>query len=103
MTYLKRTKQRPKTVPWWDSELEMLRNKICALKRRFTRTLDPVVKAEKKLAYKICRAKFRRTLSTKRDRSWAEFCEEVSSLNAYAFPYKISANKVSSPLVIESI
>ncbi|GBM50184.1 Retrovirus-related Pol polyprotein from type-1 retrotransposable element R1 [Araneus ventricosus] len=103
MTYLNLTKQRPKTVPWWDAELEMLRNKTCALKRRFTHTLDPVVKAEKKLTYKICRAKFHRTLSTKRDRRWAEFCREVSNLNAYALPYKICANKVSRPLVIGSI
>ncbi|GBM65132.1 Retrovirus-related Pol polyprotein from type-1 retrotransposable element R1 [Araneus ventricosus] len=102
-TYLELTKQRSNTVPWWDAELETLRNKTSALKRRFTRTLNSVVKSEKKLAYKICRAKFRRTLSTKRDRSWAEFCREVSSLNAYTLLYKICANKVSRPLVIGSI
>ncbi|GBN03723.1 hypothetical protein AVEN_164042-1 [Araneus ventricosus] len=72
-TYLKLTKLRPKTVPWWDAELEMLRNKSSALKRPFTRTLYHVGKADKKAAYKICRAKFRRTLSIKRDKSWAEF------------------------------
>ncbi|GBN06999.1 hypothetical protein AVEN_87475-1 [Araneus ventricosus] len=102
-TDLKYTKRRPKTVPWWDAELEMLRNKTSALKRRFTRTLDPVVKADKKAAYKICRAKFRRTISIKRDKSWAELCREVYSLDEYALPYKICANEVCRPLVIGSI
>ncbi|GBN42415.1 Putative protein in type-1 retrotransposable element R1DM [Araneus ventricosus] len=102
-TYLKLTKLRPKTVPWWNAEFEMLRNKTSALKRRFNRTLDPVVKADKRAIYKICRVKFRRTLSIKRDKSWAEFCREVSSQNEFALPYKICANKVCRPLVIRSI
>ncbi|GBN95466.1 hypothetical protein AVEN_29596-1, partial [Araneus ventricosus] len=102
-TYLKFTKPRLKTVPWWDAELETLRNKTCALKRRFHRALDPAVKAIKKAEFRICRAKFRRMLSIKRDKSWSEFCMEVSSLNEYALPYKICANKVRRPLVIGSI
>ncbi|GBM64222.1 hypothetical protein AVEN_167252-1 [Araneus ventricosus] len=102
-TYLKYTKRRPKTVPWWDAELETLRNKTCALKRRFSRILDPVVKADKNAEYKMCRDKFRRTLSIKRDKSWSDFCREVSSLNEFALPYKICANKVCSPLVIGNI
>ncbi|GBN08396.1 hypothetical protein AVEN_84224-1 [Araneus ventricosus] len=97
-TYLKYTKRRPKTVLWWNAELEMLRNKNSALKRRFTRTLDPVVKADKKAAYKICRAKFRQTLSIKRDKSWAEFCREVSSLNEYVLPYKFVRIRFVVPL-----
>ncbi|GBN08384.1 hypothetical protein AVEN_84213-1 [Araneus ventricosus] len=102
-TYLEFTKPRSKTVPWWDAELEILRNKTCALKRRFHRALDPAVKAVKKAEYRMCRAKFRRTLSIKRDKSWSEFCREVSSLNEFALPYKICANKVRRPLVIGSI
>ncbi|GBN58395.1 hypothetical protein AVEN_95892-1 [Araneus ventricosus] len=102
-TYLKLTKLRPKTVPWWDAELEMLWNETSALKRRFTHTLYPVVKADKNVAYKLCRANFRRTLSIKRDQSWAEFCRELSSLNEFALPYKICANGVCRPLVIGNI
>ncbi|GBN57962.1 Retrovirus-related Pol polyprotein from type-1 retrotransposable element R1 [Araneus ventricosus] len=67
------------------------------------RTWDPTVKAIKKAEFRICRAKFRRMLSIKRDKSWSEFCREVSSLNEYALPYKICANKVRRPLVIGSI
>ncbi|GBM45833.1 Retrovirus-related Pol polyprotein from type-1 retrotransposable element R1 [Araneus ventricosus] len=102
-TYLKLTKLTPRTVPWWDAELEMLRNKTSALKRRFTRTVYHVMKADKKAACKICRAKFRRTLSIKRDKGWAEFCREVSSLNEFALSNKICANKVCRLLVIGSI
>ncbi|GBN68193.1 hypothetical protein AVEN_116065-1 [Araneus ventricosus] len=102
-TYLKFTKSRPRTVPWWDAELETLRNKTCALKRRFHRVLNPAVKADNKAEYRMCHAEFRRMLSTKRDKSWSEFCQEVSCLNEYALPYKICANKVRRPLVIGSI
>ncbi|GBN66974.1 Retrovirus-related Pol polyprotein from type-1 retrotransposable element R1 [Araneus ventricosus] len=47
----------------------MLRNKTCALKRRFNRVLDSAVKEVKKAEYKMCREKFRRTLSIKRTRA----------------------------------
>ncbi|KAF8794325.1 hypothetical protein HNY73_002316 [Argiope bruennichi] len=51
-TYLKHARTRPKTVPWWDAELEVLRNKTVALKRRFHRTLSPGDKVLRKIAFK---------------------------------------------------
>ncbi|GBO35988.1 hypothetical protein AVEN_104957-1 [Araneus ventricosus] len=101
--HLKHVCKRPKTVPWWDTELEVLRKRTTALKRRFLNTLEPAEKLRRKIAYKICRAKFRWTLSNKRDKSWTKFCEEVSKINEFALPYKICANKIRRPLVLGSI
>ncbi|GBN76907.1 Retrovirus-related Pol polyprotein from type-1 retrotransposable element R1 [Araneus ventricosus] len=105
-TYLQYTELRPKTVPWWDAELEILRKKSCAFKRRFHRTLDLVEKRKGRLltSFVGLNSSGHSPINNNSwDNSWTKFCEGVSSINEFALPYKICANKVCRPLVLWSI
>ena len=74
-----------KCVPWWSTELNILRKQVNATKRRFNRCKNSTIKDIHKAKLKSLTNKYKIELLKAKQESWRKFCTE----NSNASPWKI--------------
>ena len=83
-----------KTVPWWSSDLTVLRKKTNALRRLYQRTInDEALREKRKTHYYECRATYSATIKQAKIRSWKDYCNTTNDNNPWNAVYKLATGK----------
>ena len=84
-----------KSVPWWTTELTILRKRVLALRRRFQRTRNNEnLRLERKLQYQEGNRTYQNNLQQAKLESWKLFCSQTNENNPWNVAYKIAAGKL---------
>jgi hypothetical protein len=91
------TKRR--RVPWWTSELTILRKRALALRRWCQRTRnDDTLRQERKLRYQEGKRHYQAKLQEEKLKSSKEFCSHTADSNPWNAVYKLASGKPQSTL-----
>ena len=78
-----------RTVPWWNDELKILREKVNALRRRYQRTLNNEdLRNERKIRYNEEKRQYRLKLQQEQFKSWRKYCSSTEKANPWNAIYK---------------
>lgn len=100
-THKKTSKRR--TVPWWTTELTILRKKVNALRRRFQRTKINTIRQERREQYLETKRYYQAKLQQEKLASWKKFCTIDGRANPWNVVYKLAAGKINSPPSLTTI
>ena len=93
-----RTNRKPtshKTVPWWSSDLTVLRKRTKALRRLYQRTRNnEELREKRKTRYYECRATYAASIKQAKIRSWKEYCNTTNDNNPWNAAYKLATGKI---------
>lgn len=92
-----------KKVQWWDDELNILRKKTIALKRRFRSAKDANNRAAARIAFNKGKSEYKRSILDKKRKSWELFCHDTAKTSPWSLPYKLAAGKISRAAVLASV
>jgi len=85
-----------RSVPWWSSELTVLRKRALAL-RRYQRTRnDDNLRQERKLRYQEGKGIYQAKLQEGKLKSWIDFCSRTADSNPWGVVYKLASGKMQS-------
>ncbi|GBL76033.1 Putative protein in type-1 retrotransposable element R1DM [Araneus ventricosus] len=90
-------------VPWWDSELEVNRNKTRALRSRYQRCRREEERSMRRIVYKKQESHYKWLIKQKCRASFELFCQQLVANNAFDLPYKIAAGKIRKQTVLQSV
>jgi len=86
-----------RSVPWWTSELTILRKRALALIRKYQRTRnDDNLRQERKLRYLEGKRHYQAKLQEGRLKSWKDFCSCTADSNPCSVVYKLTSGKIQS-------
>ena len=89
------TKER--SVPWWTSELTILRKKAFALRRKYQRPkIDANLRNDRRTLYLECNRLYQAKLHEEKLKYWKEFCSSTESSNPRNVVYRYVAGKLRS-------
>ena len=74
---------------WWTADIANIRSELNRLRRRWTRTGDPVIKKEAN----ACRRRLRAAIATAKQESWRRFCADVSDDDIWEAFSKLTRTK----------
>ena len=96
------TKER--SVPWWTSELKLLRKKALASRRRYQRTkIDANLRHERRLLCLECKRLYQAKLREEKLKSWKSFCSSTESSNPWNVVYRYAAGKLRSKPTLSTL
>jgi len=73
-----------KSVPWWTSELTILRKRALALRRRYQRTRhDDNLRQDRKLVYEDGKRHYQAKLQEEKFKYWKDFCSRTADSNPW--------------------
>lgn len=101
--YMRNVKAKHKPHPWWNAELEIMRKKVRALRRRYQRCKNATLRTTFKKAYYDFLQEYKDEISKAKESSWQCFCTENTKQNVFGVPYKIAFEKIKTPLIIPPI
>jgi len=82
-------------VPWWTSELTILRERAIALRRRYQRTRnDDNLRQERKLQYQEGKRHYQAKLHEEKLKSLKEFCSHTTDSNPWNAVYKLASGEL---------
>ena len=82
-----------KTVPWWSTDLTILRKGTNALRRLYQRTRNnEELRGKRKTHYYECRATYTASIKQAKIKSWKEYCNMTND-NPWNAVYKLAAGK----------
>ena len=82
-------------MPWWTTELTILRKRVLALRRRFQLTRNNEnLRLERKLQYQEGNRTYQNNLQQAKLESWKLFCSQTNENNPWNVAYKIAAGKL---------
>ena len=91
----KKQQTRGKSVPWWTTELTILRKRVNALRRRFQRTVNnEQLREERRIQYLEGNREYQLTIKHQKINSWKEFCNITDGSNPWNAVYKIATGKM---------
>jgi hypothetical protein len=91
-------------VPWWTSELMMLRKRALSLRRRYQRTRnDDNLRHERKLRYQEGKRHYQAKLQEEKLKSWKEFCSHTAGTNPWNAMYKLASGKLQSKTALTTL
>ena len=71
-----------RSVPWWSSELTVLRKRALALRRRYQKTRnDDNLRQERKFRYQEGKRLYQAKLQEEKLKSWKDFCCRTADSN----------------------
>jgi ribonuclease HI len=89
---------RERSVPWWSSELSVLRKRALAMRRRYQRTKnDADRRQERRQQYQESNRAYQAKLREAKISSWKEYCSSTQSPNPWNSVYRYAAGKLRSP------
>lgn len=91
-----------KRNPWWNDELEVMRKKLRAMRRRFQRCHSILRNFYQNEYYSFLK-QFQAAILAEKKLSWHQFCTDSAKLNIFGLTYKIASGKIKSPLIIPPI
>ena len=65
-------KAKGKTVPWWTNGLTIIQKKTNAVRRRYQRTSNDILRESRKTQYNKAKAKYQAAVRKEKTRSWKE-------------------------------
>ena len=91
-------------VPWWTSELTILRRRALALRRRYQRTKnDDNLRHERKLRYQEGKIHYQAKLQEEKLKSWNEFCSHTAGFNPWNAVYKLAPGTLKSKTTLSTL
>jgi hypothetical protein len=91
-------------VPWWTSELAILRKRALALRRRYQRTLnDNNLRGERKLQYQDGKRHYQAKLLEGNMRPWKEFGSQTTDSNPWKAVYKLASGKMQNKTTLSTL
>jgi ribonuclease HI len=95
---------KKRSVPWWTSDLTLLRKKALALRRRYQRTkTDANLRHERRLLYLECNRLYQAKLREQKLKSWKDFCTSIESSNPWNAVYRYAAGKLRSKPTLSTL
>jgi hypothetical protein len=89
-----RKEPRHKSVPWWNSRLTLQRKEVNAKRRRYQRMKNnPEQREQRKVQYLVSKAEYAAAIRRQKRKSWKEFCNVTSAINAWNATYKMAAGR----------
>ena len=93
-----------KSVPWWTSELTILRKRALALRRRYQRTRhDDNLRQERKLLYQAGKRHYQAKLQEEKFKSWKGFCSCTADSNPWNVVYKLASGKMQGSTTLSTL
>ena len=93
-----------RSVPWWTSELTVLRKRALALRRRYQRTRnDDFLRQERKLRYQEGKRQYQAKLQEEKLKSWKEFCSHTANSNPWSAVYKLASGKLQNKTTLSTL
>ena len=84
-----------KTIPWWSTDLTILRKRTNALRRLYQRTRNnEELRGKRKTHYYECRATYTASIKQAKIKSWKEYCNMTNDNNPWNAVYKLAAGKI---------
>jgi len=93
-----------KTVPWWNDELKILREKVSAIRRRYQRSLNSEdLRSERKIQYNEGKRKYQSKLKDEKFKSWQKYCSSTVESNPWNAIYKTASGKSGSTTCLTTL
>ena len=93
-----------KSVPWWNVELTVMRQKVNANRRLYQRTKnDEALREKRKATYMEAKRKYKTEIKKARASSWKEYCNVTASLNPWSQVYKLASGKAKTANIMTTI
>ena len=93
-----------KSVPWWTSELTLLRRKALALRRRYQRTKnDDALRQGRKLQYHEGNPTYQAKLQQQKIKSWNQFCSQPEDSNPWNAVYKLASGRLRNKTTLTTL
>ena len=84
-----------KSVPWWMTELSVMRKKINAMRRRYQRTKrDDNLREARKQLYQQEKKKYGASLRKSKILSWKQYCNDSATSNPLNAIYRLASGNL---------
>jgi hypothetical protein len=91
-------------VPWWSTDLTVLRKRTNALRRLYQRTRNnEELREKRRTQYFECKATYATTIKREKLRSWKEYCNVSTATNPWGAIYKLAAGKRNTSTQITTL
>ncbi|GBN90275.1 Putative protein in type-1 retrotransposable element R1DM [Araneus ventricosus] len=90
----KRREGKPSDAIWWNSELEVKRSRVRALRRRFQRTYQEEERLFRKIKFKKEMAEFTQSIATAKTNSFRSFLKGVLKVNSFRTFYSLVKDSI---------
>ena len=89
-----KSKKKGRTVPWWTVELQIMRKRTNALRRRYQRTTtNEPLRESRKRQYNKAKADYQTAIKREKTMSWKKYCTLTPANNPWNEVYKIAKGK----------
>lgn len=93
-----------RTVPWWSTELQILRKKTNALRRRYQRTRNNEdLRSERKTQYMEGKRLYQSRIEEEKFKSWQKHCSSIEGNNPWDTIYKIASGKARTMTCLSTL
>jgi len=97
-------KTKGRTVPWWTDELQVMRKRTNALRRRYQRkTTNETLRESRKRQYNKAKADYQTAIKGEKTRSWKKYCTLTPANNPWNEVYKIATGKTRSKQTLTTL
>jgi hypothetical protein len=95
---------KERTLPWWTSELTILRKKLLALWRRYQRTRnDGNLRHKRRFLYQEGNKHYQAKLRDDKLKSWKGYCSRTLSSNPWNAVYRLTSEKLQSKTTLTTL
>jgi hypothetical protein len=95
---------KERSVPWWTSDIKLLRKKALALRRGYQRTKTDVnLRHERRTLYLECNRLYQAKFREQKLKSWKDFCCNIDSPNPWDAVYRYTAGKLSTKQTLSNL
>ena len=93
-----------KSVPWWTTELTIVRKKINAMRRRYQRTIrDENLREDRKQMYQQEKKKYVAALRKSKIISWKQYCNATTTWNPWNAVYKLASGNIKQSNTLSTL
>lgn len=96
-------KNHKQQVPWWSQELQLMRAKTNALRRRFQRSRNSLMETYNKRIYYDYKNQYKDLILKSKIDSWHKYCFDTTKRSLFGVPYKLAFDKLKKPSIIPPI
>jgi hypothetical protein len=106
--YRFKEKSKPKTkgrsVPWWTDELQVMKKRTNALRRRYQRTTNnEILRESRKSQHNKAKADYQTAIKKEKIRSWKNYCTLTPANNPWNEVYKIATGKTRNKQTLTTL
>lgn len=101
--FMSKIDKNQKAHPWWNEDINIKRKQLRALRRRYQRCKNPVLRNTFKNAYYEFLKEYKTMISNAKEKSFQKFCTNNTKQNTFGLPYKLAFEKIKPPVIIPPI